>query len=1316
LSETYQDKGEQLAKPKLTFIHLDDGNTLVEVVGAGAQIQGNVRATTIANMIAQSSQFSKVTADKLIIQMEGASEAFLSQIIEKLLEKRNEIDIVEAQIRFQKALRDFYSSDTVKRVPRLFKPKSKSVLIDDCYVNLSIIEQCKTEEEREQLKREEKESSRDARIQTYEALHNVKHTRIVDLKDLYTSESKSEGQSLKRINRLLVRGRAGIGKSTFCRRLAYEWATEHLWQQEQQTRFKWVIWIPLRELSVYASKNEKKKEAVTLGGFLGQYSSLKDKLREMDLRPAGLQKVLDFLKGQTLYLLDGYDEIGGLPKNHSVWQLMVTLENMPQWIVTSRPYNLQALTHAPDRELEVMGFTDENILTYINRYFQGEGEVEKGQQLSIYLKKNRAVWGIAHIPIQLELMCFTWQKDYRGQTLQPTDITMTLLYKKLHDRIVREYLKEGERGHKRYLEEGNKQYNPPITPLPPKLANVLEAICAVALRGLIDQSLLMSKGLIEEAIMGQNIRSQENEKIESLEEMTEVGVLRDTADVMSEDKDYYFLHLTFQEYYAAQHIADALVGKVLWGLTGSKKKEKQASKDHPFESVQTFIQHYKYDSQYEVVWWFVSGLLAQYGQSEVFFDLLDKPPRDAVGIRQAILSIRLLEECITEEGKVGLGEDRYQYLSREVVKYVTAIALNGAQEAGEVFHLAYQALIHSLALSPRLLLTEGLLEGLLDAITKGNPAAIDFCGWLGFAGVLLSTTVVNALVKKLEDEDEDVRRHAAEALGDQENLPKEVVTALVKKLEDKDEDVRSSAACVLGKQRNLPKEAITALVKKLEDEDEDVRNSGVSALGKQRNLPKEVVTALVEKLEHEDEDVRNSAAEALGRQGNLPKEAVTALVKKLEHKEGDVRRYAAEVLGEQRNLPKEVVTALVKKLEDEDEDVRSSVAYVLGKQRNLPKEVVTALVRKLEHKEGYVRSSAAEALGEQRNLPREAVTALLGKLEDKEVYVRGCAVQALGKQGNLPKEVVTALVGKLEDKDEDARSSAVSALGKQGNLPKEVVIALVGKLEDEDKDVRSSAVQALGKHGNLPKEVVTALVGKLEDKEWDVRSSVVSALGQQGHLPKEAVTALVKKLEDKDEYARRRAADVLRLKILPASFLEWACTEENKKNYFTHFLYLYNITPVYIDSKEGLHIEGEDISVFQEALEEFKQQYHLKDTQLAEAIAKAEPSNKPMQDNFDPITKPLTNSILAVNKNLPQTSNPMDHHKETPDPPLRQHIPPSALTTSVAYTNSQMLLGSSQGSSAFKPKEKEKEAEKEQLSSRVKPEINNNTISACLVM
>ncbi|MHA7841673.1 MAG: hypothetical protein ACX932_07405, partial [Gammaproteobacteria bacterium] len=111
-----------------------------------------------------------------------------------------------------------------------------------------------------------------------------------------------------------------------------------------------------------------------------------------------------------------------------------------------------------------------------------------------------------------------------------------------------------------------------------------------------------------------------------------LGLLTNTgeqASVFSEENAYYFLHLTFQEYFAARYMV-------------SHWEEKE---------VQTFIVKHRYEPRYQQVLGFAAGLLvADENKLNEYFDVLLKEDkeegflRDLVGHYEQLLLLHCLEE------------------------------------------------------------------------------------------------------------------------------------------------------------------------------------------------------------------------------------------------------------------------------------------------------------------------------------------------------------------------------------------------------------------------------------------------------------------------------------------------------------------------------------------------------------------------------------------------------------------------------------------------------------------------------------------------
>ena len=109
---------------------------------------------------------------------------------------------------------------------------SKSFPIEQSYINLAIVE---TKEQQEKEKKLLNTNHNNEIIGTFEEIYGTKTS--IEIKDIF---EKCKDQT----KNILVLGRAGIGKTTFCRYVAYQWATGAIWQQYQL-----VIFLRLRNLT-----------------------------------------------------------------------------------------------------------------------------------------------------------------------------------------------------------------------------------------------------------------------------------------------------------------------------------------------------------------------------------------------------------------------------------------------------------------------------------------------------------------------------------------------------------------------------------------------------------------------------------------------------------------------------------------------------------------------------------------------------------------------------------------------------------------------------------------------------------------------------------------------------------------------------------------------------------------------------------------------------------------------------------------------------------------------------------------------------------
>jgi len=493
--------------------------------------------------------------------------------------------------------------------------EGKTFPIEQTYINLAIVE------EKEQKKAAAKDeggstvtSLRDERINSYEDIYGMK--KAIELKKLFDPRKKEDGSTSKP-NKLLILGRAGIGKTTLCKYIIHEWMHNHLWQG----RYDWVFWIPLRHLAKFP-------DVYTIENLL--FREFKCQFRSLNIKKP--RQVVTFWDGldpnKVLFLLDGYDEATGANQ-----ELLNELLDQPHFILTSRPYDIFAVQQKVDLRLENLGFVDKDIDSFVTQYFSlmklDEADAtEKAKALTDYIHTNPGIKGAAHIPINLQFISQIWAEKSTDNPF-PNKMVITELYEQMIIKLGIRYLERRDEvdGHTQRIVE-KKVYN--TNDVRRECGLQLEQLGEIALKGLDSPSII-----IEKESMKQFCEEDLGIGMEDIKSLVKFGVIKPTVD--GEDtrnnptnRDYYFIHLTFQEYLAAHYIATRYM---------SVNKHKRT------EAIELVLQH-KYDPKYQIVMWFISGILRNHPDGlNHYFDTLLSPPRDMAGMYETTLLMNCLNEC-----------------------------------------------------------------------------------------------------------------------------------------------------------------------------------------------------------------------------------------------------------------------------------------------------------------------------------------------------------------------------------------------------------------------------------------------------------------------------------------------------------------------------------------------------------------------------------------------------------------------------------------------------------------------------------------------
>lgn len=980
-------------------------------------------------------------------------------------------------------------TDEMLKIERI---SGETLPMDQCYINLAMVKHVDNASNRSKDRDTAQSSpfSLTARLK----IEMPDKKFLIELPKLLDSREGPDGWT-KAPRRILIRGRAGVGKTTLCKKIVHDFTYQKMWQG----LFKRVLWVPLRSLKGRATSGYNLEKL-----FYDEYFS---QSTEGDAYAKELFREVEKSKGdRTLFILDGLDEVSELDRDMN--KFLRDLLRQPNTIITTRPHaTFPPHTEKPELELETIGFHPNQVTEYLEKTIRDKQKVDGIQS---FFRDHPLIQGLVRIPIQLDAFCYTWDEGYAKESIPET---MTAVYEAIQQKLwAKDILRlEKKFGCKTVTENNIRNFAQfDIEHVARAEIRLLEAL---GFSGIYSDVIDFEPGHRERIV-------HETPPFDMI--LPLLSFMR-TSGIPSKEnqRSYHFLHLTFQEYFAARYFVRqwrAVTPLICIDLHGNKDQNIEPT---------VFLQTHKYNTRYDIFWRFVTGLLDAKGKAEEFFKAIEDEPRDMLGPTHQ----RLVMHCLSE---VSAGMSLRKSLEESLIKGL----LFECSFSRDVF-LAREAEFPERALLTALKNgTHHQRLGILNALgcrAHLTMATIDFLEGLlcekdknvrsAAADVLmmqssLPETTVNLLIELLRDEHWDVRSTAAKALANQLRLPQTTINLLIGFLSDEDKNVRSAATAAL-KNQSIPETYFNLLIGLLSDEDDKVQWGAVQYLF-QSSLPESVVNLLIRLLRDENWNVRSMAVEALRTQPSLPETTVNFLVEFLRDDEEYVRFAAAQAL-EPSLL--ENINLLIRLLCDEEKNVRTAAARALETQSSLPETTINLLTGLLSNKNKNVRWGAVQYFAFQSSLPETAVSLLDGLLRKEDKNVRSAAAKALTNQSSLPEATVNLLIRLLCD--EDVRSIAAKTLGNQSSLPEAAINLLIKLLCDEDSNVRSAATEALTNQSSLPETYVNVLIGGLCNKDEDLRCACANSLGKQSSLPETAINLLIGLLRDEHWEVRSTAAKAL---------------------------------------------------------------------------------------------------------------------------------------------------------------------------------------------
>ena len=322
---------------------------------------------------------------------------------------------------------------------------------------------------------------------------------------------------------ILIEGSPGIGKTTFCLKLAYDWANQSS-SAASFPEFELVLLLKCRDIDGDLT------EAITEQLLPNDISK--------DIRKTFFHFLNDIHNQERiLVILDGLDELPEKSRHHVDLFLRRRILSFCYVLTTTRQEKgIEARKQfAFDISLKIEGFTEGDSFEYIRRHFKnvGPGQSSKAEKLIEEIKENQLLRDLQKNPLHLLLLCVVYQ-DHEGKL--PS--SRTDLYQVIVVCLLR-----------RYCARHNVKASKEDMDLEKQFKRDIHCLGELAWNCLLSDR-----------------HSFFEEELEELERKGEKLVARrlgfvykeESLKVLKPQHEYCFLHKSFQEYLAASYIAHKL--------------------------------------------------------------------------------------------------------------------------------------------------------------------------------------------------------------------------------------------------------------------------------------------------------------------------------------------------------------------------------------------------------------------------------------------------------------------------------------------------------------------------------------------------------------------------------------------------------------------------------------------------------------------------------------------------------------------------------------------------------------------------------------
>ena len=343
---------------------------------------------------------------------------------------------------------------------------------------------------------------------------NLNANMTKNISDIFLPVMASDGSFVDL--HILIEGAPGIGKTVLAKEIAYQWA-----KSELLTSKKLLLLVFLREC------HQKTMMSIEdLIQFVFRNSEM----------TSCVTKYLTKTEGKdTVIIFDGFDELSEENRKRSIIVDIFNRIILSKCclVVTSRPTASSILHESVDRRVEIVGFTEDDRLEYIQTAL--ENHDEQVEALQHYLQSNPTINALCYIPLNMTiLLCLV------EDAINRLPKTQTEMYKRFIETTIIRYIKKFE----------NRDIIINIAELPHPYDKLLKELARLAYKALKTDKIVFTLSEINKDCPNLTMTSSNWNGLGLLK-----AVQCYSKEIGNDQVTFHFLHFSIQEYMAAWYIS-----------------------------------------------------------------------------------------------------------------------------------------------------------------------------------------------------------------------------------------------------------------------------------------------------------------------------------------------------------------------------------------------------------------------------------------------------------------------------------------------------------------------------------------------------------------------------------------------------------------------------------------------------------------------------------------------------------------------------------------------------------------------------------------